>query len=169
MGEGIILTVFIGLGIVMILILAFSYIKDLESSSKLKMYEKSIEDLNMQLFKLQKKLKEREVKDALPGNDIDEIVKRELNKEIIKIDTRVKNAISSLENEIDELKKDIEERHYNMDEKIKEVGYIPTSTQNVDEGRILSMHSSGYSAEDIARELRISRGEVEFTLKLANI
>ena len=56
-----------------------------------------------------------------------------------------------------------------LEEKIKEVGYFPTNPNGVDESRIISMFKDGYSVDAIAKELRIGKGEVEFTLKLSNL
>ena len=40
---------------------------------------------------------------------------------------------------------------------------------DVDEKRIISLFKEGWSVDSIAKELRIGRGEVEFTLKIADI
>jgi DNA-binding NarL/FixJ family response regulator len=38
-----------------------------------------------------------------------------------------------------------------------------------DESRIISLYKNGYTIEEIARELRIPAGEVEFIVKFSNI
>ena len=52
---------------------------------------------------------------------------------------------------------------------MKEFAYTPTNPINIDEGRIIAMFKDGWSVDSIAKELRVGKGEVEFTLKFANL
>ena len=63
----------------------------------------------------------------------------------------------------------IEEKIVGIEEKIREFGYFPTSSTNIDEKRIIGMFRDGWSIDAIAKEMRLSKGEIEFTLKLADI
>lgn len=171
MEEYIYLIFFVGICLVLMMILFYIYIKDLESNKKLKMYEKSIEDLNKELFKLQKKIKEKEIEENSSINRVEFLVKSTLKKELDRVEVDISKDIESrfdaILDEIDGLKCDFDGRIYSVDDKIKELGYIPSSSNGADDGNIISMHSNGFSIDDIAKELRIPKGEVEFTLKLA--
>ena len=63
----------------------------------------------------------------------------------------------------------LENKIFSLEDRIKEFAYTPTNPTNIDEGRIISMFKDGWSVDSIAKELRIGKGEVEFTLKFANL
>ena len=57
-----------------------------------------------------------------------------------------------------------------LEDRLKENSFYPNqSSGNIDDRRIISMYKDGWSIENIARELMITKSEVEFTLKLADL
>ncbi|MGP1450554.1 MAG: hypothetical protein ACTTJS_05465 [Wolinella sp.] len=158
-----------GAGLIALLIIAYFYIKDVETSKRLRSFEKSIEELNKQLYRLQKKLKDDEAEtlaeQSRARDELHEEIKGILDAEA----TKNRRAISQIETRIEELHERLEDKIMGLDERVKELGYFPSSPNGVDEGRILGMFKDGWSIDAIAKELRIGKGEVEFTLKLANI
>jgi hypothetical protein len=63
--------------------------------------------------------------------------------------------------------KELEEKVYSIKKNVKNVEFSNVSGN--DEQKIIAMYKSGYSIEDISKELRIPAGEVEFILKMKNI
>ncbi len=55
--ENILLWIGVGVGLVFALLIIYFYLKDAENTKRSKRYEKSIEDLNKEIYRLQKKLK----------------------------------------------------------------------------------------------------------------
>lgn len=177
MQENLVWIAVIGIVCALFCILVYIYIKDAETTKCFKQYEKSIDDLTRQNYQKDKKIKILE--ERLEGfekgqssaalNHLSHNLKEE-------IQTTLNHAISNVYNEVNKLAEDvrnekdsIEDRIVMLEEKIKEIGYFPTNPNGVDESRIISMFKDGYSVDAIAKELRIGKGEVEFTLKLSNL
>lgn len=142
----------IGIVILFVLIFIFFYIKDGESQRRLAIYEKSLDDLNRELYRLNKMIKEVSSVDT-SKNDF-------------------RNAVDDIYNVIEKDREYVDNKLQILEDKIKEnSSYLQStlSNVNVDDKRIISMFRSGLSVENIAKELMIAKSEVEFILKLADI
>lgn len=141
----------IGIVILFVLIFIFFYIKDGEAQRRLARYEKSLDDLNKELYKLHKMIKNA------PSN---EASKNEL-----------RNSLDDIYNIIEKDREYVDNKLQALEDKIKESSLYPSSSiqSNVDDRRIIAMFKDGWSIENIAKELMITKSEVEFTLKLADI
>ena len=86
--ENMILWIGGGIALVFILLIVYLYLKDYESARKARRYENSIEDLNKEIYRLQKKFKEQE-------NDLEKF--KQSFKQQIYQETRLemKNLIDS--------------------------------------------------------------------------
>lgn len=154
-----ILIIILALVILFAMSFAYFYIKDSEEQKRLARYEKSLDDINKELYKIQKFLKDNDIN--INNINIDELKKN------IKND--FKKIIDDLYSIIEKDREYIDNKLSLLNDKIKEVNFFPTSSNGVDDRRIISMFKDGWSIEAIAKELRITKSEVEFTLKLANI
>ncbi len=174
--------IFIGIGIVVLFIVVYLYIKDLENNRKLKSYEKSIEELNKQVYNLQKTTKDLEDGSSTTKNSSTHLKKElddKLNEIRAELQGEVKNAVSSLNPLIDVLQdvqksfqlhqNKINRRMIEIEERVKAVISIPTNSTSLDEVRIAAMFKNGKNIEEIAKELRVPKGEVELSLRLANL
>lgn len=175
--ENMILWIGGGIALVFILLIIYLYLKDYESARKARRYENSIEDLNKEIYRLQKKFKEQE-------NDLEKF-KQSFKQQIYQetrlemknlIDSNlyaqispIKTHLSSLREKYEEYQDNIDNKIIALEERIKEFAYTPSNPNNIDERRIISMYKDGWSVDSIAKELRIGKGEVEFTLKFANL
>lgn len=175
--ENILLWVGVGVGLVFALLIIYFYLKDAENTKRSKRYEKSIEDLNKEIYRLQKKLKAYE--SDLEGfkQSIKQQIYQDTRLEMKNlIDTNLHSQVMPLRSQIERLneeykqyKEEVEGKVFTLEDRIKEFAYTPTNPTNIDEGRIISMFKDGWSVDSIAKELRIGKGEVEFTLKFANL
>lgn len=146
-----------GIVIIFVLIFVFFYIKDGEVQKRLLRYEKSLDDLNKEIFKIQKFLKSNEIENGYS----------EESQKQLKLDFR--NTIDDIYAIIEKDREYVDNKLLIIEDKIKELNYFPSSSSNVDDKRIISMFKDGWSIESIAKELMITKSEVEFTLKLANL
>ncbi|MDE6885922.1 MAG: hypothetical protein K2P17_02625 [Helicobacteraceae bacterium] len=146
----------IGILVLFVLIFIFFYIKDGESQRRLSRYEKSLDDLNKEIYRIQKILKSNH------NGDSENFVRN------LKDDFR-----SSIDDVYAIIEKDrdyVDNKLALLEDKIKEISFFPnSSSSNIDDRRIISMFKDGWSIENIAKELMITKSEVEFTLKLADI
>lgn len=140
--------------------------KEKEVFKKFVQIEKSIEDGNKEIYKIQKWILENEKKmlsqkDDLKINDLTpEIKQLESNLNTIKLNSQ--NDRDYFENKI-----------IILEEKIHEMRHFGSNFTNqygkYNEAKILELYKDGYDIEKIARELKIGKGEVEFVLKLSEL
>ncbi|WP_199770135.1 hypothetical protein [Helicobacter mesocricetorum] len=175
--EYILLWVGAGVGLVFVLLMVYFYLKDADNTKRYKRYEKSIEELNKEIYRLQKKLKTYEsdlesFKQSFKQQiyqdtrlEMKNLIDMNLHSQVIPL----KSQIERLGEEYKHYKEEVEGKVFMLEDRIKEFAYTPTNPTNIDEGRIISMFKDGWSVDSIAKELRIGKGEVEFTLKFANL
>lgn len=146
-----------------------SYTRNLDFLKRLKRFEKGVEDINNEIFKIHKWIKDSELEDRLSSTAFNTRIKTESIDAVNNALVNVYRQIEILEAQVDKERDYIEEKLVSIEEKIREFGYFPTSNTSIDEKRIVSMFRDGWSIDSIAKEMRLSKGEIEFTLKLADI
>ena len=167
----------VGIAIFFILMIFYIYIKDKESARRLARYEKSIEDLNKEVYRLQKKIKENaqdleSFKNTIKGQMYQDIrleIKNILDSNLSLELRPLQEKIQGFDGNIRDFTEEIRAKMMELEERLREFAYTPTTPTNIDEGRIISMFKDGWSVDSIAKELRIGKGEVEFTLRFANL
>ncbi|CBG40480.1 hypothetical protein [Helicobacter mustelae] len=148
--------------LVLVGVLAYVFVKQKENTKKHNLLEASIDHITTEMHQLQKAMKEIQSKEkslAL-GDDF------QSNMEV---------GLSNFYQQLKEIKEHSKNEHNYFEEKIlrlenrvRDFGYVGNNN-DIDERRIIALFQEGWSVDSIAKELRIGRGEVEFTLKLADI
>ncbi|TLD97776.1 hypothetical protein LS71_003325 [Helicobacter jaachi] len=158
----------ISIGIVC-LIAFFSYTRNLDLLKRIRRFEKGVEDINSEIFKIHKWIKDSELENQLSSTALNTKIKTESIDAVNNALVGVYRQVEILEANMNKERDYVEEKLVSLEEKIREFGYFPTSSTNIDEKRIISMFRDGWSIDAIAKEMRLSKGEIEFTLKLADI
>lgn len=153
---------------ILFLLVVYLYLRESDTAKRLRHFERSIEALNKQLYQLQKRLQEDESQSD-SASDLSSALREEVREELHRTILGMQRSLDKSETAWQEYHDKLEEKMIILEERIKEMSYFPSSSSGADETRILNMFKDGWSIDSIARELRIGRGEVEFTLKLANI
>lgn len=179
-------------GLFLIFLLGYLYLKEGDTARKNKRYEKAIEGLNKEIYRLQKRVREMEdgVDEDLQNfpkqlrtqiyqdvrveikNSLESTLKTRFAEFENKIKTDLDQAKGALEGERDRVNseaEDMRERVIKLEERFKELAYFPSTPTNADEAKIVSMYKEGFSVDNIAKELRLGKGEVEFILKMSKI
>jgi uncharacterized protein YoxC len=164
------------LGVILLIIIIFLFLKDGESNRKLKRYEKSIEDLHYEIFQLKKELQEfkesssQAIADNKPVDKIviDRTIKDTVDKEINKIVEPLISSLNDFDATLNSMQESVDGKINRLNDQVKEVTAIPSSSGNVDKNKVLDMAKDGKNSEFIARELRTTKGEIDFILKMAN-
>ncbi|NPA10704.1 MAG: hypothetical protein GXO62_00490 [Epsilonproteobacteria bacterium] len=143
-------------GVSLFVMFLFWYILKTERviEQKFSAIELTLENINREIYELKKK-----EKISISAVEKIEKVVEGIVEDVRFLQEHQKSAISVLEGEIANL--------YNEIKKTKVPEF--TNVSKHDESRIISLYKSGYTIEDIARELRIPAGEVEFIVKFSNI
>jgi len=143
-------------GLSLFVLFLFFYILKLERvfEEKLGGLELSLEEVNKELYELKKSHKN--VLDAT--KELEKIVE-EMVDDLKIVDERSKESILLIEEKIAEVYSELKKNQ------------IPefSNVSKEDESRIIKLYKEGYSIEEIAKELRIPAGEIEFTLKFPGI
>ncbi|OBV29768.1 hypothetical protein BKN38_01415 [Helicobacter sp. CLO-3] len=156
-----------GMGFVIVCILAYIIIKDKDTYKRVSRFETAIEAITKEIYKIQKTQQQIQTDQASIGfmGDKDG-AKYDANNDKIQA---LNKKVIELDKDIDLLKNHYDEKIISLENRMREYGHFSSTGGDVDEKKIIDMFQNGFSIDSIAKELRIGRGEVEFTLKLANI
>lgn len=157
---------FIGFGVFLVLIFLIIYLKDLEANRKFERFAMAIEDINRQNHKLHQALAKKKEEEKVW---LDE-VKLEIHKKVQdEINTKVLPLLDSLE-EIEDVikhfKSDQHDRISQLEERTKSINALSQNAKTSHEKQIIQAYDSGKKIYEIAKDLRIGMGEVEFVLKM---
>jgi predicted RNase H-like nuclease (RuvC/YqgF family) len=166
----------IALGVILFIIIIFLFLKDGESNRKLKRYEKSIEDLHYEVFKLKKEFQELQDNTSkaidnnkqVPKFEIDKSIKDTVDTEINKLLEPLITSLDDFDNTLQNMQSSIDTKINKLNDQVKEVTSIPSTSGSVDKNKVIEMAKNGKDSEFIAKELRTTKGEIEFILKMAN-
>lgn len=160
---------FIGLALLVVIIFLMVYIRDIEISKKLTIYERSIEELNYQNHVLNKALKDISNKESFDAKAFEkkmlELTKQEVQQTVIPM----VSSLQDIEAIIERFKEEQTTRIDRLESRTKEMSGLPTGTSSSNEKMIVAQYARGRSEAEIAKDLRIGIGEVDLVLKLANL
>lgn len=157
------------IGLAAFLILLFAYLKDLESSKRFDKFEVAIDNLYDEFYKIQKAFKsiheEQNQKTQEMLGEIEsqtkEFIANSLNqayKHLESIEERINHEIKTTTNNLSSL-----------DGKIRELEFFSSSSSNaLDEKKILSLLEKGKSIDTIAKDLGVTQAEIDLFLQLSN-
>lgn len=158
------------IGLAAFLILLFAYLKDLEASRQFNKFETAIDDLYSEFYKIRKTLqslqgqqdeREREIFHQIQEQTHDIITHslKQTYEHLEHIEQRVNNEIQTTASNLSHL-----------DGKIRDLEFFSSNANGgIDEKKIFALLESGKNVDTIAKELGVTRGEVELFLQLSNI
>ncbi|WP_300933903.1 hypothetical protein [uncultured Helicobacter sp.] len=146
-----------------------NYTRNLDMAKRIRRFEKGMEDINNEIFKIHKWIKDNELESQLSSTALNTKIKTESIDVVNNALVGVYRQVEILEAQVNKERDYIEEKIVSLEERIREFSLFPTSNTNINEKRIVNMFRDGWSIDAIAKEMRLSKGEVEFTLKLADI
>ncbi len=158
------------LALLVIIIFLMVYIRDVEITKKLSIYERSIEELNYQNHVLNKALKDMGTKEPIDLKALEkrmiELAKNEIQHSVVPMVT----SLQDIEQIIETFKEEQTTRIDRLESRTKEMsGLASGGTSSSNEKMIVAQFSRGKSEAEIAKDLRIGIGEVDLVLKLANL
>lgn len=143
-----------------IVIALFAVFRSFNNAKKIQHLEESIEGISTQLHQIQKELQGAMSHQKFIENNAQEGIAENINS-FYREFKEIREMIKSDRNYF-------EEKMIKLDNRVRDFGHL-SGMNDVDEKRIISLFKEGWSVDSIAKELRIGRGEVEFTLKIADI
>ncbi len=154
------------LGFVMLCILGYMIAKDKDVAKRITRFENAIEAVAKEIYKIQKTQQQfQENQSSMEFLGLSNESQNNTNEKIITTNKK----ILEIERSVEDIKNYFDEKIIALENRVREYNNFSSAGVEVDERKIIDMFQNGFSIDSIAKELRIGRGEVEFTLKLANI
>ncbi|MWV61921.1 hypothetical protein DCO58_06990 [Helicobacter saguini] len=147
--------------LIIIIILLYMSMKEKDTARKIAQLEHSIEDVNKEIYKIQKWITDNDKKPKDSG------VKQD--RELLRGIEEAKADIISLQHGLQSDREYFEDKILVLEERLRSLGHFNTPSQQRNEKQILELFQNGYTTDAIAKELRITKSEVEFTLKLSEL
>ncbi len=157
------------MGGVILYLLYYVYLKDSNNSRNIRSVASAIEDLNREIFYLKRELKEMEsaMKKA-PSRMSDDEIYQEIERSVYDMVQPLSLALKQMQDNIESIEANTESRITQLENSVKQIS-IPSSIHGNDDEKIISLFQQGVSIDTIAKELHISKPEVEFVLKINKI
>lgn len=158
------------IGIAAFLILLFTYLKDLESSKRFDKFEVAIDNLYDEFYKIQKVLKSIQEEQKQKTQEVLSEVQNQTHELIAHSLSEAYRHLEGIEERINHEIKMTTHNISSLDGKIRELEFFSSGSGNtLDEKKILALLEAGKSVDVIAKDLGITKGEIELFLQLANV
>lgn len=150
---------------------AILWLRDKQVNAKFSKFELAIEGLIKENYQLKKQIKEIPQTPQIVQNniDIDEInsqIELKIGEGLIQKISPIIENVRIIEQAVNEIKEEQQERLYSLEERTKSIGKItPPSFDANHENRVVEMFRSGKSPEMIAKDLQLGVGQVTMILK----
>ena len=161
--------ILIAFGIIFFISLIFSYMRDNENSRQIRFLANTMDNFNKQMFALERKVEKIEIhlKNSQPkesSGDLDQ----KLETELASMAEPIAYSLNEIQTAFSHFKTQIESRLEHVEDGMKSIA-MPKSLTGLDDQKIISLYKQGMDEETIARELALSKGEVEFALKISKM
>jgi len=154
MDKNLLITIIIFAGLSFFMFMLFLYVikRDKIIEQKFTAFELSLEEIHKELYQLKKEANSDKLDkiERIIESIVDDI--RVIEKKNLDIVEKLKEEIVNIKTEV---------KRSNLPD-------ISNIINKSDEERIINLYKSGYSVEEISRELRIPAGEVELILKFSS-
>lgn len=161
--------ILIAIGIVILYLIYYIFTKDSQQSRQIRAMAHAVEDLNRQLFEMHKKLHKEivEVAAIIPSKE-DINVKQDFEKGVQDLYFPLSESLQNVEVNLQNQHREFSDRLQNLEANLKTLT-LPSSVHSMDDDKIIALYQQGHTLEMIAKELNLSKAEVEFVLKINKI
>lgn len=161
--------VVIGLAVLILGLIYYSVNKENEVNTKLRAIAHAVEELHREVYKLDKRLTQEleimtSIHESLP-NTAARISDATIDQNMSEISAPIMESLEHIEGTFTAYKEKTENRLRYLEERIRNLS-LPTSISGMDDEKVISRYNQGMEVDMIAKELRLSKPEVEFVLKI---
>lgn len=158
----------VALAILVMGLIYYIITKEGEVTSQIRSIAKAVDDLHRELFMMDKRLKQEleiitSLQESVPVNQ--NSLHAELGREVNEISVPILESLGHIEGSLSAYKEKTENRLRYLEERIRNLS-LPTSISGLDDEKVISRYNQGLEVDAIAKELRLSKAEVEFVLKI---
>ncbi len=157
------------LTMIILYLLYYVYEKESYYNKNLRSIASVVEELNRDIFQLQNKLSETTRKiDYSKRNMSDEEIYQEIERTVYDMTKPLILTIQELKQTSLSNVTELEKRIAYLENGVKQIN-IPSSLHAKDDEKVISLYNQGVSIDTIAKELHLSKTEIEFILKINKI
>ncbi|WP_310439411.1 hypothetical protein [Sulfuricurvum sp.] len=158
----------VALAIMVVGLIYYVITKEGEVSSQIRSIAKAVDDLHRELFSMDKRLKQEleiitSLQESVPREQ--NALQNELGREVNELSVPILESLTHIEESFSGYKEKTENRLRYLEERIRNLS-LPTSISGLDDEKVISRYNQGTEIDAIAKELRLSKAEVEFVLKI---
>ncbi|OHD83500.1 MAG: hypothetical protein A2Y52_03155 [Sulfuricurvum sp. RIFCSPLOWO2_02_43_6] len=158
----------VALAILLMGLIYYVISKEGEVASQIRSIAKAVDDLHRELFMMDKRLKQEleiiaSLQESTPISQSS--LHAELGREVNEISVPILESLAHIEGSLSAYKEKTENRLRYLEERIRNLS-LPTSISGLDDEKVISRYNQGLEVDAIAKELRLSKAEVEFVLKI---
>lgn len=160
--------IIIALAILILGLIYYSVNKENEVNTKLRAIAHAVEDLHRELYKIDKRVTQEleiisSLQETLP--ETARLTNAKADQDMTEISVPIMEALGHIEGTFTAYKEKTENRLRYLEERIRNLS-LPTSISGMDDEKVISRYNQGMEVDLIAKELRLSKPEVEFVLKI---
>ncbi len=161
--------ILIAFGLILFIIMVYSYMRDSENARQIRFLANTMDNFNKQVFTLERKVEKIEIamKEKAPVNSSGNIEEK-MEQELASMAEPIAFSLNEIQSAFSHFKTQIESRLEHVEDGMKSIS-MPKSLTGLDDQKIISLYKQGMDEENIARELALSKGEVEFALKISKM
>lgn len=161
--------ILIAYGVILFAVMVYSYLRDSENSRQIRFLANTMDNFNKQLFSLERKVEglSLSVKNQVPSINAEEMEKK-MEQELASMAEPIAFSLNEIQSTFSHFKLQMESRIEHVEDGIKSIS-MPKRLTGLDDQKIISLYKQGMDEETIARELALSKGEVEFALKISKM
>lgn len=158
----------VALAVMVIGVIYYMITKESEVTSQIRSIAKAVDDLNREMFAMDKRLKQEleiiaSLQESMPREQ--NSLHAELGREVNEISLPIMESLGTIQESFGFYQEKTENRLRYLEERIRNLS-LPTSISGLDDEKVISRYNQGIDIDAIAKELRLSKAEVEFVLKI---
>jgi SMC interacting uncharacterized protein involved in chromosome segregation len=152
------IAIFIGLSLAVVFLFFYMFARDKEIDKKFHMISSALENINQEIYKLQKHQKDNSLQ------NIETMIAEQLDSVLENLISTVKQSQYKSQEEIEMLFDKISKLESNI-KTISLPNLDPVSNKKDNKEKIKELFEIGYSIEEIAKEVDLPAGEVQLLLR----
>lgn len=161
--------ILIAFAVILFIVMVSSYMRDSENSRQIRFLANTMDNFNKQLFNMERKIEKIEqVLKSTPEAVDSKVIEAKMEQELSSMAEPIAFSLNEIQSAFTHFKKQMESRIEHLEDGMKSIS-MPKSLTGLDDQKIISLYKQGMDEDSIARELALSKGEVEFSLKISKM